>query len=110
FLFFFASRRRHTSSKRDWSSDVCSSDLLPKGEAAVDHPCRLGTPRRVEVVAVADLAKAPLKGDQLLLGLEPERVGGFRPRVPGRSEERRVGKRWRALCARYACNEKRWWE
>src|SRR5207249_8216476 len=25
--FFFASRRRHTSSKRDWSSDVCSSDL-----------------------------------------------------------------------------------
>src|SRR5699024_12057282 len=26
-LFFFSSRRRHTSSKRDWSSDVCSSDL-----------------------------------------------------------------------------------
>src|SRR5699024_11623344 len=26
--FFFSSRRRHTSSKRDWSSDVCSSDLL----------------------------------------------------------------------------------
>src|SRR6266513_1166018 len=25
--FFFASRRRHTRSKRDWSSDVCSSDL-----------------------------------------------------------------------------------
>src|SRR5699024_12028937 len=25
--FFFSSRRRHTSSKRDWSSDVCSSDL-----------------------------------------------------------------------------------
>src|SRR5437868_12444023 len=27
FLFFFSSRRRHTRSKRDWSSDVCSSDL-----------------------------------------------------------------------------------
>src|SRR5699024_12090364 len=27
-LFFFSSRRRHTRSKRDWSSDVCSSDLL----------------------------------------------------------------------------------
>src|SRR5216683_4297522 len=27
FLFFFSSRRRHTSSDRDWSSDVCSSDL-----------------------------------------------------------------------------------
>src|SRR5699024_10094796 len=26
-FFFFSSRRRHTISKRDWSSDVCSSDL-----------------------------------------------------------------------------------
>src|SRR5699024_893651 len=26
-LFFVSSRRRHTRSKRDWSSDVCSSDL-----------------------------------------------------------------------------------
>src|SRR6266536_5507150 len=25
--FFFSSRRRHTRSTRDWSSDVCSSDL-----------------------------------------------------------------------------------
>src|SRR5699024_11294107 len=25
--FFFAGRQRHTISKRDWSSDVCSSDL-----------------------------------------------------------------------------------
>src|SRR5437868_7689546 len=29
--FFFSSRRRHTRSKRDWSSDVCSSDLLAQG-------------------------------------------------------------------------------
>src|SRR5438105_14482363 len=28
FCFFFSSRRRHTRSTRDWSSDVCSSDLL----------------------------------------------------------------------------------
>src|SRR5690625_2123913 len=28
FFFFFSSRRRHTSWPRDWSSDVCSSDLL----------------------------------------------------------------------------------
>src|SRR5439155_11654282 len=27
FLFFFSSRRRHTRWPRDWSSDVCSSDL-----------------------------------------------------------------------------------
>src|SRR6266700_5854310 len=28
FFFFFSSRRRHTRFSRDWSSDVCSSDLL----------------------------------------------------------------------------------
>src|SRR6266436_9557423 len=28
FFFFFSSRRRHTRCSRDWSSDVCSSDLL----------------------------------------------------------------------------------
>src|SRR3989449_8704743 len=27
--FFFSSRRRHTRCSRDWSSDVCSSDLIP---------------------------------------------------------------------------------
>src|SRR5699024_10121371 len=31
-LFFFSSRRRHTRSKRDWSSDVCSSDLKKPAE------------------------------------------------------------------------------
>src|SRR5699024_5130915 len=31
FCFFFSSRRRHTRSKRDWSSDVCSSDLYGTG-------------------------------------------------------------------------------
>src|SRR2546429_1507713 len=28
FIFFFSSRRRHTRCSRDWSSDVCSSDLF----------------------------------------------------------------------------------
>src|SRR3989442_9853134 len=28
FFFFFSSRRRHTRCGRDWSSDVCSSDLM----------------------------------------------------------------------------------
>src|SRR2546429_3557257 len=32
-LFFFSSRRRHTRCSRDWSSDVCSSDL--EAEAAM---------------------------------------------------------------------------
>src|SRR3989454_1113278 len=31
FFFFFSSRRRHTRLQGDWSSDVCSSDLGPRG-------------------------------------------------------------------------------
>src|SRR5215204_1641333 len=38
-LFFFSSRRRHTRSLCDWSSDVCSSDLWPAGA-----PCLTTTP------------------------------------------------------------------
>src|SRR6266496_1031849 len=43
FFFFFSSRRRHTRSLRDWSSDVCSSDLprRPAGRAA-SRPRRHG--------------------------------------------------------------------
>src|SRR5207245_11318708 len=37
FFFFFSSRRRHTRCYRDWSSDVCSSDLL---RLAVEHLCQ----------------------------------------------------------------------
>src|SRR5690606_39276998 len=33
--FFFSSRRRHTRFSRDWSSDVCSSDLAVAGEGEV---------------------------------------------------------------------------
>src|SRR5260370_14824064 len=33
FFFFFSSRRRHTRFKCDWSSDVCSSDLLVQSPA-----------------------------------------------------------------------------
>src|SRR5256885_6564077 len=31
-FFFFSSRRRHTRLQGDWSSDVCSSDLIAEGE------------------------------------------------------------------------------
>src|SRR2546422_6519800 len=34
-IFFFSSRRRHTRCSRDWSSDVCSSDLGAGGSSAV---------------------------------------------------------------------------
>src|SRR5256885_5201465 len=33
FVFFFSSRRRHTRLQGDWSSDVCSSDLLRHRDA-----------------------------------------------------------------------------
>src|SRR5436309_13272854 len=36
--FFFSSRRRHTRFSRDWSSDVCSSDLVVAGSSPVGHP------------------------------------------------------------------------
>src|SRR5882757_2530563 len=36
-FFFFSSRRRHTRYWRDWSSDVCSSDLAPPQNAAISH-------------------------------------------------------------------------
>src|SRR2546429_4938017 len=32
-MFFFSSRRRHTRCSRDWSSDVCSSDLIRLNQA-----------------------------------------------------------------------------
>src|SRR6266511_3114282 len=35
-FFFFSSRRRHTRFSRDWSSDVCSSDLEASGRPAGD--------------------------------------------------------------------------
>src|SRR5207249_8185300 len=41
--FFFSSRRRHTRSKRDWSSDVCSSDLSA-------HPEQLPVEQRTPIV------------------------------------------------------------
>src|SRR5204863_1427567 len=38
YVFFFSSRRRHTRSLRDWSSDVCSSDLdMVEVMAALGH-------------------------------------------------------------------------
>src|SRR5215469_9779995 len=40
FFFFFSSRRRHTRSLRDWSSDVCSSDLALSCHLVIDYRLR----------------------------------------------------------------------
>src|SRR5699024_12053305 len=52
-VVFFSSRRRHTRSKRDWSSDVCSSDL------ALTHMWR------ADICATADPAALGLAGGRL---------------------------------------------
>src|SRR5438067_11895186 len=80
-FFFFSSRRRHTRSKRDWSSDVCSSDLRDRRPFAAVYRQRSGARWHDRVPRVlADL-------DQVF-----------------RSEERRVGKECRLLVA--PCEEK----
>src|SRR5699024_11684104 len=80
--FFFSSRRRHTRSKRDWSSDVCSSDLTPPcaGRASKRGCVSLGS---MSPATVPEWSAKCIR--QLLCG------AGLR------SEERRVGKecRWR---------------
>src|SRR2546422_2362355 len=38
YFFFFSSRRRHTRCSRDWSSDVCSSDLVGIARAIAGQP------------------------------------------------------------------------
>src|SRR3712207_8359301 len=53
-FFFFSSRRRHTRYWRDWSSDVCSSDLLPEQRPDQDHALRGDVPRGRGGAAVPD--------------------------------------------------------
>src|SRR5207253_7825745 len=83
FFFFFSSRRRHTRWPRDWSSDVCSSDLLlanvhldPATPEQIAHGKRL----------VTDYGCASC-----------HEIGGIKkPENFARSEERRVGKESRS--------------
>src|SRR6478752_2510626 len=49
-FFFFSSRRRHTRCSRDWSSDVCSSDL-DDGLLDALAACAAGDARRVDLHA-----------------------------------------------------------
>src|SRR5690606_40797604 len=87
-IFFFSSRRRHTSFSRDWSSDVCSSDLAL--EAAEGRPWSVLDARFVRPLDREAVLEAAACG--ALLTVE-EGVAG------GRSEERRVGKECRGRWA-----------
>src|SRR5699024_11813000 len=89
--FFFSSRRRHTRSKRDWSSDVCSSDL--------DETRDNGN---LDAWRLVDLFEVERTGEYTFVDVYPESlttngVWEFALREKGqpqfmRSEERRVGK------------------
>src|SRR5687768_12740670 len=61
FFFFFSSRRRHTRCSRDWSSDVCSSDLFIIGGNDVER--RRGL---INVEHFQPRAPAPRNGDCVL--------------------------------------------
>src|SRR5204863_6393006 len=83
--FFFSSRRRHTRSLRDWSSDVCSSDLQIGGFSESDSsnpPIWLIRVRCANTVGVATHA-LPVTSPS---SIQPDQ----------RSEERRVGKECRS--------------
>src|SRR5882757_5672135 len=72
-VFFFSSRRRHTRYWRDWSSDVCSSDLEPVS------PSMTYVSRRAPLVMSTMWTSSP----------------------GSRSEERRVGKECRSRWSPY---------
>src|SRR5699024_11270010 len=88
FLFFFSSRRRHTRSKRDWSSDVCSSDLCSTVDAtrnSVDTPLSVRPPATFLTAgqcSVSFRGVSQIPADSCVMA--------------SRSEERRVGKECRS--------------
>src|SRR5207253_4678116 len=90
-IFFFSSRRRHTRWPRDWSSDVCSSDLQAEGRDS--EPCLV-----VDLEVVREnyntFAKA-LPDARVFYAVKanpaPE-VLALLASLGSRSEERRVGK------------------
>src|SRR5947209_15730779 len=96
--FFFSSSRRHTRYWRDWSSDVCSSDL----HRGARHDDRVG----MEFLADADADEHPAAQPVAGIGHANARAIRQRPlrgrrvdvhhRRAKRSEERRVGKQCRA--------------
>src|SRR5699024_11364334 len=93
FVFFFSSRRRHTRSKRDWSSDVCSSDL-PK----VTPKSANADPSEFSEKSIADKSVTPKRILNKVVNTIPTKI---------RSEERRVGKEGRTRWEAYPCRKEK---
>src|SRR3989442_3537024 len=94
-VFFFSSRRRHTRCGRDWSSDVCSSDLFTHhvarvvGEALSEVKPLL---RDRATITAADINSVERAVEREILIVSAELK---------RSEERRVGKECRSRWSPY---------
>src|SRR3712207_7386764 len=93
---FFSSRRRHTRYWRDWSSDVCSSDLTAR-ERAVTPP---------EGPAAAPVAVNPRRLVRAALVIALLFAAAHFTLVVLRSEERRVGKECRSRWSPYHYKKK----
>src|ERR1039457_3282540 len=77
FFFFFSSRRRHTRLQGDWSSDVCSSDLMKPTDSSVSEalsglkPQVQSAPFSLEIVSVLLVDVVPPLAPEPELELEP---------------------------------------
>src|SRR5438132_9625761 len=92
--FFFSSRRRHTRSLCDWSSDVCSSDLI------AFSACDLGIEDPDE--STCDVLVLIKLEDDLVAVDDPVEIAPHFAAVEFlRSEERRVGKECRYRWSTY---------
>src|SRR2546422_4599968 len=93
-FFFFSSRRRHTRCSRDWSSDVCSSDLAKLQSARVEAGTIIDDARRdAERLREELRQRARNEADAMLKNAERQ--------IQQRSEERRVGKECRSRWSPY---------
>src|SRR5207253_5575782 len=96
-FFFFSSRRRHTRWPRDWSSDVCSSDLWSGARVLIYTLVDLRGSRYVRDASQWSVRKRFSRCWSLPLDcfevIEP---------VCSRSEERRVGKECKSWVEAYA--------
>src|SRR5436305_10022023 len=94
FFFFFSSRRRHTRCGRDWSSDVCSSDLLQAGFCSAT---KAGL-QLLEWLGRLDDSKLRTLAVNITTAAMKQALG--EESFKDRSEERRVGKECRKQEAR----------
>src|SRR5699024_11755017 len=85
---FFSSRRRHTISKRDWSSDVCSSDLQHDADVGVSAATLAELMRRG---GHSDI-RVVLRYQHATMARDRELADRTSKRAAARSEERRGGK------------------